>query len=215
MPAKTDNGPGPAEGGPGHNNPPNEEAKFLVHMRKIIAANADMAGARAERQRIRKLAKADGIELKKLDAVITMLDWAPGEVREHFGVLNRYALFAGLPIGAQADLFHDVPQAAMEELDWESVGFAAGMSDKGAYGTAPDECPPERHQAYLRGVHRATEKIAWSMAEAGVNPEKLGDTPASAVALEPEDEDEALDDAARKLKKAGFLKTEPQPEAVN
>ena len=181
--------------GLGHN-VDHEEATFLRHVRAIVTAQAIVEDAKNGLKSVRKLAKADGIELKKLDAVVTTTEWSPGEIRDHFGTLNRYALWMGLPVGTQADLFADVPEASRESVDWEARGYCAALTNKGAFaGKPPSECPPDRITDWQRGVNRATEKIAWSMSDAGHNPDRkktgLG---VSAVPLEPEPEGDEPDD---------------------
>ena len=172
--------------GPGHN-APDEEATFLRHVRAIARANSALEEAKAARQAVRKLAKADGIELKQLDAVLVMTDWEPGEIRDHFAIRSRYALWLGLPIGTQLDFFDAVPLAAREEIDWEARGFAAALVNRGAYADEiPADCPPDRIQAWQTGVNKAHDKIAWAMADAGAVVDRRSDVRVSAVPLEPE-----------------------------
>lgn len=182
------------EGAPANHNGGNDEATFIHYVQAIVKAQAVVDEAKAAWKSVRKLAKAAGIELKKLDAIVTMTEWEPGEVRDHFATLNRYALWMGLPIGTQSDLFAEVPQAARESIDWEARGFAAAMTNKGAFaGSPPSDCPPDRIQDWQRGVNRCTEKLAWAMSEAGHNPERArADTAASRPELS--DEPEGADD---------------------
>jgi hypothetical protein len=205
----------------GHNGP--DEAVFLKHVRVLIAAQAALDEAKSARSAVRKLAKADGIELKKLDAVVTMSQWEPGEVREHFMTLNQYAAWMGLPVGTQTDLFAGVAEAALPALNWEHKGYTAAITDKGSYGTPPSDCPPEAHQAWMIGVHKAQAKIAESMkmpatiehggsvlTEVDQEAKAAAEAEAAAEAARLTDDDGDIDPdkvakAARKLKGSAFM----------
>ena len=152
----TDDAEAPAAAG--HNGP--TEETFLKHVRTIIAANLKVEEAKAARNAVRKLAKAEGIELRKLDAIVTMADWEPGEVRDHFSTLQRYAVWMGLPVGTQVDLFEGVPEIAKQGLDWEAKGLLAATTGKGAHGKPPSECPPDQIDNWMKGWHRGQEKNA-------------------------------------------------------
>lgn len=196
--AKSINAPADKSPGSGHNGP--DEGVFLKHVRKIIEANQKLEDAKSARQAIRKLAKADGIELKKLDAVVTMSDWEPGEVRDHFLTLNKYAIWIGLPVGHQADIFEDLPEAALPPEQWRHKGFIAATTGKGSFGEAPADCPPgDCTQAYLQGVHSGQERIAAAMKPP--EPEKPPE-------VDPTDEDEVARQA-RALKKSDFMQRGP------
>lgn len=143
--------------GIGDNGP--DEATFLGHVRACIAADEALANAKSARSAVRKRAKADGIELKQLDAVVTMSDWSPAEVRDHFATRQRYALWLGLPLGTQVDLFENVPEAAKPALDWRAMGYVAATTGKGAHGKAPDNCPADCVQEWLTGWHEGQAKI--------------------------------------------------------
>jgi hypothetical protein len=152
------NGSGKSAPPAGHNGPTQE--KIHQHARAIIAANLKVQEAQAARQSVRKLAKADGVELGKLDTIISMMDWEPGEVRAHFKTLIDYAVWFELPIGTQVDLFAGVPDAAKPALDWESKGYQAAVTGKGVQGKAPEDCPADCIQAWLTGWNRGQEKNA-------------------------------------------------------
>lgn len=146
--------------GVGHNGL--TEEKYLLHKRAIIQANAKLEEARAARNSIRKLAKADGVELRKIDAAITMMEWSPDEVREHFSTELKYARWSRLLPGESFDLFNDdddsIPAFAADELSWEKKGWAAGI--KGAEAKTPNDCPGDRTEAWMKGWHAAQAKLA-------------------------------------------------------
>jgi hypothetical protein len=150
--------------GLGHNGPSEEE--FLLHMRAIINAQAKVDIAKVGVKQARKLAKSAGIELKKLDAIVTMADWGPDEVRAHFATLNQYAIWMGLPIGTQPDFFDGVPEAAKPSVDWRARGYVAATTGKGAVGTPPEDCPPDQVQSWMAGWHDGQAKIASEMPSA-------------------------------------------------
>lgn len=140
-----------------------DEATFYRHVRAIVAANAKLDEAKAARNAVRKLARADGIELGALDRIIKMADWDASEIRDHFATEQRYAELMNLPVGTQLDLLDGVPEAARPDIDWKAKGFTAAMTNKGEFAKAPDNCPPDQVQNYLAGVHEAHEKIAGEM----------------------------------------------------
>lgn len=142
------------------------EDVFLVNMRAIINAQAKVDLAKAGLKEARKLAKAAGIELKQLDAVIAMADWGPDEVRDHFATRNQYAIWMGLPVGTQPDFFAGVPDAAKPSVDWRSRGYVAATTGKGAVGKPPEDCPPDQVQAWMEGWHDGQKKIAGEMTPA-------------------------------------------------
>lgn len=132
----------------------NSEAEsFDKAMRAQIAMNAKIGTIRAENTKMRKGFKADGIVLGKLDSTIAMLEWSPSEIRESFAVAQRYAGYAGLPVGTQIDLLAHADEEAVARADWRARGRADALRLKPA--AVPKGCPPERHQDYLEGHEEA------------------------------------------------------------
>ncbi len=152
-------GPPPA----GHNQV--DQDTFLSFVRQITAEQAKVEAAKSGLKSVRKQAKASGIELGHLDAVVRMSEWSIEEVREHYALSTRYAIWLGLPLGEQADLFADENAAPAKPTDkaaeWDAKGFMAATTGKGVFGDGPPaECPPEHHQDWLHGVERGTARNA-------------------------------------------------------
>lgn len=148
-----------AKGDPslGHNSEAEAQA-FDKAMRAQISMNAKIAAIRAENTKQRKSFKADGIVLGKLDNTIAMLEWSPAEIRESFAVAQRYAKYAGLPVGSQIDLMAHADDSEVAKADWSARGRADALRLKPA--VMPKGCPPENHQDYLSGHSEAN----WSAA---------------------------------------------------
>jgi hypothetical protein len=103
----------------------------------------------------RKLAKLQGIELKRADNIIKMLDWEPDEIKAAFAADRRYAELMGLPVGTQLDLFDgsaDTAADVKEKMKWRARGRMLGLAGKGDASEAPEGCPPECYQAFGEGL---------------------------------------------------------------
>jgi hypothetical protein len=113
---------------------------------------------------------------------------------------------AGIPF--QLELLGDggTPTLAKDELAWEAEGYLAGR--RGDDATAPKGCTGDNLQAFMRGYHKGQEENglrlgrAQKIIEARATPQT--DAPVN-LNEDDEDEDEKLDDAARKLKASGFM----------
>lgn len=114
-------------GGGGSNELTQEQ--FLEAARKLADWNAKKAEVNAGRNGYRKQLKAQGVELGKLDTILKMAEWDRQEVRDHFAILDRYAIWMGLPVGAQAELFgaDDHEKRARE---WHGAGMTARRAGK-------------------------------------------------------------------------------------
>lgn len=143
--------------GEGHNQPPEEV--FLHYVSVISLADKKLAEARDARKVVRKQAKAAGIELGHLDAVVKMAEWDRTEVRAFFATRLQYAEWYALPVDYQPDMFADPAEAEPLGADhWVSKGFQAGVT--GAVGTPPNECPGEHMQDWQHGWGKGQAKIA-------------------------------------------------------
>lgn len=133
---------------------------FLEFVNGIANANAKVAAANEERKKIRKSAKAAGIELGHLDAALKMADWSRNEVRDHFKVQAKYAAWLNLPVGFQPDMFKPVdsedPKRSAD--DWKQAGVTAGL--RGADPKPGSEVPPEHHQVWMEGWHTGQRRLA-------------------------------------------------------
>lgn len=98
----------------------------------------------------------------------------------------------GQAVYIQPDLFERMPQAAWDETLWSDDGYQAGIAGK--VGKPPEECPPEFTQTWLKRWGSGQERIAWSLADKGINPERSRtDIGVEPVKLGDEDEDEAAE----------------------
>jgi ribosome modulation factor len=101
------------------------EALALSHLRKIVAAEKKKDEAVNALRTVRKAAKADGVDLKTMDAVRHLAKLQEFEVAAHFNSIGLYARWLSLPIGAQMPLFE------VEEITEETV--AAKAFDRGKH----------------------------------------------------------------------------------
>jgi hypothetical protein len=134
---------------------------FLGFVNEFAAIDAKMDEIKGLRRSARKRAKAAGIELGQLDAVVRMADWSMEEVRSYFGTQTQYAIWMGLPLGTQADLFAKENAEPVDEPHgaeyWQSKGYGAGI--RGQAKTPPDECHPTHHQDFFHGWDKAQAKL--------------------------------------------------------
>lgn len=135
---------------------------FLEAVREIAKVNAEARSINEKRKGIRKKWKAEGIELGLLDAALKMAEWDRAEVRAHFDVGRRYAEWLGLPVGHQPDMFKSMGDDEIQKREWFALGQVASRLGKPA--KAPEECPPEYIQDFMRGFADEDEH-AWSDAE--------------------------------------------------
>ena len=205
--------PAPAEAGPGHNSGkgPNE-ALFISHLNKLRTQQKKVAEARvaydAERSALNDLfalAKADKFTRKELVAILDDMTASRRDLLAEEERRAQLRAWAGLPAGTQADLFEKTPSPAVDEIAAEGFGYSAGL--RGDDAKLPDHIAPHHAPAFMRGWHAGQEKLAWALSDAGVNPEKKGDVPASAVPLEPEPEDDQTGDIMEAI-------AESEPEIV-
>lgn len=139
------------------------QGTFLEAVKEISGINAKMRALNEDKKAIRKKWKANGIELGLLDATIKMAEWDRPEVRAHFDIARRYAEWLGLPLGTQQDLFAGLGDDEVQKREWFALGQVASRLGQ-AQGKPPEECPPEYHQAWLKGFADEDEK-SWTDAE--------------------------------------------------
>lgn len=145
---------------PGHNGLTDET--FLLFVNELAQIEAKLDEWKGQRKSARKRAKAAGIDLGHMDAVVRMADWSTDEVREFFGTRTKYALWMRLPLGAQADMFADEQTKPVEEPQdaayWSGKGYQAGV--RGLVLKIPAECHPQHHQDFTHGYHAGQAKLA-------------------------------------------------------
>lgn len=199
--------------------PDEQAALFLTHLgacreQEAILADA-MAGVKALRKRrneVRNLARAEGFPLKKIDDILKKESFSQKDLEAEAELFRWMDQIAGLPVGGQADLFASTPVEIKDGMDWEADGYRAGM--RATEPKPPSECPERFHQDWMKGYHNGQERNAWALAERGKIVDRRTDIAPGKVELEPveddRDEDEVIDDAARKLKREGW--TQPSAE---
>jgi hypothetical protein len=139
------------------------EGSFLQAVKEVGAATLKVKLANEERKTVRKRWKASGIALGPLDAMVKMAEWDRGEIRDHFSVEKQYATWLGLPVeGRQAEMFKGLADDEIQAKEWFATGRTASRTGKPP--RAPEECPPEFHQAFMRGYNEEDE-AAWSDSE--------------------------------------------------
>ena len=143
--------PKPDPAPPGHNI--DDAAVFRVYVADLTSIDEKIDLLKAQRNKLRKTAKAAGIELKLADAIIRLADWEPEEIKERFAVTERYARFMGLPVGTQPSLFDDerLPNVERDRAKWRQKGYADGVRGVGWADQPPAECPQDCTQAYGEG----------------------------------------------------------------
>lgn len=195
----------------GHNlSGDDEQALFIHHLSKLRAQDLKVAAAKAvldaERAVLNDLfhkAKVDKFTRKELREILD--DSASVRRNLQAGEERRAKLrgWAGLPVGAQGDLFDRLPEEVKDEQAYEGTGYSAGL--RGDPGIVPEDISPRFVQAWMRGWNAGQEKLSWGLAAAGRIVDRAPNADATPVEMDPEFEEPAvIDMAARKLRKSGF-----------
>jgi hypothetical protein len=135
----------------------NTEKLLQIHVGQIQKAIAEKDAAVAKIRKLRKSAKADGINMKMLDRVLGDLKAKPDEREQDLSDYMRYARWLGQPIGFQADLFEDTGNGKVQPKGQgtdQSAAFLAGlragrMGEDQWTGPHPEHTP--EGQDWLRG----------------------------------------------------------------
>lgn len=132
----------------GHN--VSEEAIVRTYVADMVALKAEQTAVADKIKARRKLVKAQhpDILLTELDRVIKMSTWSHDEIRDSFDRSSRYARFLGMPVGAQAELFEELPDHEATREKWGQRGYTDGLAGRGVPEVPPKECPPDAHQRY-------------------------------------------------------------------
>lgn len=111
---------------------------------------------------------------------------------------------AGLPFQLELLGTDATPSLTKDELAWEAEGYLAGRRADDA--TAPEGCTGDNLQAFMRGYHKGQEENGLRLGRAqAIIDARATPQPTEAADLSGEDEEERLDEAARKLKRSGFM----------
>lgn len=154
-----------------------EENLFIHHLDRLRAQGAKVAAAKAvmdaERATLTDLfrdAKTDGFARKELQSILDDSKATRRDLVEEEERRAKLRVWAGLPAGAQPDLF-GLPSPARDEIDAEAEGYQAGL--RGDDPKPGDHISPNYHQAFMTGWHKAQERRA--MAIGGVPANDLTD----------------------------------------
>lgn len=208
--------------GIGHNQEPlTEEQKsallhhHLIAIRKleqtarVIKATYD--SAKNDVSKAMAACKGDlGFKRKDLEDLLAALDMTESEFRMAENARRERYSLAGLPIGAQLDMF-----AADTVGDRDAAradGYRAGL--RADDFVVPERIDPLFHADWQHGWSDGQAENGRRLALAiGIIEERAKPAEAAVIGDEPEneaDEDEAIDEAARKLKRNGFTKRTPE-----
>lgn len=189
-----------------------EQALFISHLSKLRLQQKKVAEAKlvvdAERAVLNDLfhlAKVDKFSRKELTAILgdslaTRRNLQAEEERR-----AKLRQWAGLPVGAQGELFDKLPEESKDEQTYEGEGYSAGL--RGDERDVPEHVSPRFMQAWSRGWIAGQEKNVWAMAASA----KAKAAPAP-VEQPKTDEEVDLDKAAKALKAKGFLEHSPDLE---
>lgn len=138
------------------------EGSFLNAVKDLTKARADVQAANEVYKQRRKAWKASGIVLGALDKAVKMAEWSRPEIRDNFAVERQYAEWLGLPVDMGQGNFIGKSDDEVQKLEWAAIGKT--FSRTGKAGRPPEECPPEYHQAFMRGFNEEDE-AAWADSE--------------------------------------------------
>jgi len=209
--------------GPGHNVALTDDelqALETYYAMKIREARreheAAAAAAKVKREAVNSLFANVKGDLKTsrndFEDLLAKQDMTPAEFANHWAKLSARYARNGLPVGTQQELFVGTGDTA----DDQSAAYAAGHH--AGYRLATDPVPPKEiasvlHQDWLKGWHDGQgilyaelDKADGIFAKLKQADGELTEGDEEEEDLEPEDEREALDAEARKLKASGWTK---------
>lgn len=150
-----------------------EEAVFLSHLNKLRAQDNKVAIAKAaldaERSVLNDLfaeAKKDKYSRKELRAILDDGKAVRRNLIDEEERRARLRTWAGLPAGAQPDLF-DLGEAARGPVDAEAQGYAMGI--QGLEPTCPEWISPVHEPDFLKGWHNAQSILLAKIGKAPAN----------------------------------------------
>lgn len=166
--------PRASSSGAGHNIAPITESEWQAAVSRLKAKHRELDAHNTTGKAIKNDIKAITDELKNkfqipkamvkrvlADAMKTHVDLEREAILE-----SRLREWLNLPTGQQGELFSaPVLDPAAASALWEEQGVTAGLL--GADPVAPDGCPPEHIQDWLRGRDRGQAKLAEGLAPKG------------------------------------------------
>lgn len=148
-----------------------EEAQLLSVLSKMRPALARVEEAKAVvKERVAEVdaildkAVAQGFKKGEIRELLkeTAVKGSRKDLRETEERRARFRRYLGLPVGETDDgLLDAIPEAAKDELDWESEGYKAGVLAEEP--KPPKKCPERFHQAWLKGYHNGQARNVWAL----------------------------------------------------
>ena len=193
--------------------------RLRVAQRAVDKAKEPLKDAQEELTARFNEAKADLGKGYSRKYLTSLLEDVTAQMRDQVAEETRRAqdrATLGLPVyGAQQDLFGEgaakMPEEARDALHWEMEGFKRGRN--GALEEIPEGCPPRFHQAVMKGYEAGQKLTQADLLAAAELKAKIGqpdagdgDEPDLNAGAEREDEEEAIEEGVRKLRRSGFTK---------
>lgn len=155
-------------------------AQFEAAIREIILASQKAETAQAHVRNAYKRADAMGFDTKQIKEVLKMRGRDPVELEQELLVRKQYAIWAGLPMGSQLEMFNatQTGQAAAEAqsdglsdedrhaaamFDAEQKGYFSGRRAEKLPDCNPFKAGEEAFTEFERGYWRGQEAIALEM----------------------------------------------------
>jgi len=118
--------------------------RFHHHIAALERQKGKVDAERAVLNKLRKAAKADGILLKELDAMMVIADMTPRQQREHIERSKWYLEMLAAPIGSQMTLSFErmAPNDDGSPAEQEILDTAYGQGFRAGLQEAPEEANP-------------------------------------------------------------------------
>jgi len=156
-----------------------QDGVTLIHLQKITAAERKKDEAVNALRNARKAAKADGVQLKALDAVRVLAKLDSHELTQDFNDIVRYARLLQVPLYSQLDMF-DAPDGSSDEADIiakaASDGLRAGRLGETADSANPYDPGSPAGQAWLEYWRKGQDELLSAIKEIPVS-DKAPDEP--------------------------------------
>lgn len=185
--------------------------KIRTQRSKAAAAKVAYDAERTEVNSLFALVKGDlKTSRKDFEDLLAKQDMSPAEFASFWAKLSARYARNGLPVGAQQELFASTGDTADDQAMAIAAGHHAGLT--GADPVPPKEVASVLHQDWLKGWHDGQAILYAQLAKADGIFAKIKQAGGELTEddededLEPEDELEALDAEARKLKASGWTK---------
>lgn len=150
-----------AKGKPASSEPTNQVVTEDLFRKAVLELQAQAGALAVEKLKMKTLRenfRHQGIKLGILDRKIKQASMTRAEIREENQIEQLYASWLGMPTeGAKSSV--GMSDEEVERREWAAIGRT--YSRVGKPGRPPEECPPEFHQAFMRGFNEEDE-AAWA-----------------------------------------------------